>query len=80
MTVDVDAEELESLRTKLALYEKIFQHTFLAEKFGNHYFICGEGGSRDKNGMPDRIHVCPAMGLDWFHVYRKTDEVFAPEW
>ena len=79
MTPEVEAE-LKSLREKVALYDKIFLHSFVADKVGNVYFICGEGGKKDKNNLPDRIHVCPAYGVDWFQVYKKTDVTSGPEW
>ena len=50
------------------------------EKFADQYFICGEGGQKDKNNLPDRIHICPAYGVDWFQVYEKSETTFAPEW
>ena len=52
----------------------------LAEKLGDIYFICGEGGEKDQNNLPDRIHICPAYGVDWFQIYERTDKSFGPEW
>ncbi len=68
--------ELEQLRRVNALV----RHTIVAEKFGNIYFICGEGGTKDKNNLPERIHICPAYGVDWFQVYERTDKSHGPEW
>jgi hypothetical protein len=47
---------------------------------GGIYFICGEGGVKDLNDLPETIHVCPAYGVDWFQVYKKTDVISGPEW
>lgn len=78
MNLEVEAfeGELKSLRELKA----IVRHELLAEKMGNIYFICGEGGEKDRNNLPDRIHVCPAYGCDWFQIYEKTDKTFGPEW
>ena len=65
---------------KLREFHKMVRHTLLAEKFGDIYFICGEGGEKDKNNLPDKIHICPAYGCDWFQIYTKTEKTFGPEW
>jgi hypothetical protein len=44
------------------------------------YFICGEGGERDSMGLPEKINVCPAYGLDGMAQYTKTKDYSAPEW
>lgn len=44
------------------------------------YFICGEGGGKDGNGLPERVHVCPAYGCDFSEVYEKTGRSIGPEW
>lgn len=72
--------ELKELRAKVALYDRIFIHSFAADKVGNVYFICGETGTRDSNGLPERILVCPAYGVDWFQVYQKTEQTEGPGW
>jgi len=36
------------------------------------YFICGESDQKDDaDGLPDRIMICPAHGLNGFAVYKK---------
>jgi hypothetical protein len=75
--------ETEAYEGELKMLRRCFQlvkHTGLAEKMGDIYFICGEGGEKDKNKLPDRIHVCPAYGVDWFQVYEKTDVTSGPEY
>lgn len=75
--------EIEAYEGELAMLRKCFKmvkHTGLAEKMGDIYFICGEGGEKDKNGLPDRIYVCPAYGVDWFQVYEKTQSAVGPEY
>lgn len=77
---EIMSKKINELEAKVAAYEKIFKHTFGAEKFGNIYFICGEGGEKDRNNLPKQIHICPAYGVDWFQVYERTDKTFGPEW
>jgi hypothetical protein len=68
-------EELSSENEKL---KRIIQHIFV-ERSGT-YFICGETGNKDTNGLPDRILVCPTHGADWFQVYTKSNETRVQEW
>ncbi len=75
--------EQEAYEGELAMLRKCYslvKHTVLTEKMGNIYFICGEGGEKDKNNLPQRIHICPAYGVDWFQVYERTDKSNGPEW
>lgn len=82
MTHELEAYEgeLKSLRDKIKLYDKIFLHSFAADKIGDIYFICGEVGAKDDNNMPDKILVCPAYGLDFSYVYQYTGKSTGPEW
>jgi hypothetical protein len=75
--------EIEAYEGELAMLRKCYllvKHTGLAEKMGNIYFICGEGGAKDQNNLPDRIHICPSYGVDWFQVYEKTISAIGPEY
>lgn len=67
-TLEEKVERLE--RENLAL-KNILKKVF-PEKSG-HYFITGEGGPKDSDGLPHRIFICPVYGVDWFVVYEKTD-------
>lgn len=78
--MNLEVEAYEGELKKLRKLESIIKHEVLAEKLGNTYFICGELGAKDNNNLPDRIHVCPAYGCDWFQVYEKTDKTFGPEY
>jgi hypothetical protein len=78
MNLEVEAYEGE-LKKLRKLYE-IMEHGMVAEKLGDIYFICGEGGEKDQNNLPERIHVCPAYGVDWFQIYERTDKTHGPEW
>ena len=35
------------------------------------YFICGASNVTDKNGLPDKLQICPAYGVDWSEIYIK---------
>lgn len=78
--MNLEVEAYEGELDKLRQFVQLVRHTGLAEKMGGIYFICGEGGEKDNNNLPERIHVCPAYGVDWFQVYEKTDKTFGPEY
>lgn len=78
--MNLELEAYEGELKKLRLFYNTIKHTVLAEKLGDIYFICGEGGEKDKNNLPERIHICPAYGVDWFQVYERTDKTHGPEW
>ena len=71
-------EEVLLLRKKVEKYETILRKAF-PEKSG-HFFICGESGEQDSMGLPNRLFVCPAYGLDGFAVYKKDRDYDAPGW
>lgn len=78
--MNLELEAYEGELTKLRRLEQIIKHEVLAEKLGNIYFICGETGAKDTNGLPDNILVCPAYGVDWFQIYKKTEQSHGTEW
>jgi len=78
MNLEIEAYSGELLKLR-KLYEMV-KHIDLAEKLGDIYFICGEGGEKDKNGLPDRIYICPAYGVDWFQIYEKSQSAVGPEY
>ncbi len=78
MNLEIEAYEGE-LR-ELRKIKSLIKHNLLAEQMEGIYFICGEGGEKDKNNLPKQIHVCPAYGVDWFQVYERTDKTWGPEW
>jgi hypothetical protein len=72
---------IEYLSKKLKLLEKT--DMYLKTNYPEHtgfYFICGEGGTKDDNGLPERLHVCPAYGADWMMLYTRTDKTSGPEY
>jgi hypothetical protein len=72
-------EEVETFRKGYEAAMKIVRTTY-AEKFPNNYFIHGELGEKDENGLPEKLMIVPAYGVDWFQVYERTDKVHGPEW
>lgn len=78
--MNLEVEAYEGELKKLRKLNEIIKHEVLAEKLGGIYFISGEGGEKDKNNLPERIHICPAYGADWFQIYERTDKTFGPEW
>ena len=77
--MNLELEAYEGELKKLRRLEMIIKHEVLAEKLST-YFICGELGPKDSSGLPDKILVCPAYGVDFFHVYQDTGEVHGTEW
>jgi hypothetical protein len=76
---DIDYyEEVLLLRKKVKKYETIIKHA-VSEKTGV-FFICGVGGEKDSMGLPEKILVCPAHGLDGFASYKKDRDYSAPGW
>ena len=80
MKMNLEVEAYEGELKKLRKIYELIKHLDLAEKLGDIYFICGEGGEKDKNNLPQQIHICPAYGVDWFQIYEKSDQTFGPEW
>jgi hypothetical protein len=72
-------EDVETFRKGYEAAMKIVKTTY-AEKFPNSYFIHGDTGEIDENGLPEKIWIVPAYGVDWFQVYEKTDQTHGPEW
>ena len=73
------AEEITRLQKLVELAGVIFSHNLTPDK-GFNYFICGEGGNKDDNGLPEKLFLSPAYGVDWFQVYEKSDKTFGPEY
>jgi hypothetical protein len=51
-----------------------------AEKFPGTYFIHSGLGEKDHNGMPEKLLVVPAFGVDFSYVYEYTGKTTGPEW
>ena len=73
------AEEITRLREENEKMKYFLRHNVFAEKQFGVYFVCGEGGDKDRNGMPEQICVCPAYGSDVIYRYKRMDSS-APQW
>lgn len=74
--------DIDEAALRLEKMSKFLSHNYFAEKHYGVYFICGEAGEKDQNGIPEQIHVCPAYGSDITYRYVRdpNQTVFAPEW
>ena len=72
-------EEIDRLKEKCDRQAMILRR-LTPENFPDTYFIHADGGEKDSNGMPERLYVVPAYGVDWSQVYVRTDKVTGPEW
>ena len=70
--------QITSLESENEKLKNILRKAF-PEKSG-HFFICGEAGEKDSMGLPEKIMVCPAYGLDGFASYKKDRDYDAPGW
>ena len=50
--------------------QNIVRH-LIPDKLPGMYFICGESAPHDRNGLPERIMVCPAYGSDVVQIYER---------
>ena len=80
--VDEAAAEIARLCEENEKMKYFLRHNVFAEKQYGVYFVCGEGGDKDRNGIPEQIYVCPAYGSDVVYRYIRdpNQKVFAPEW
>ena len=66
-------DEVVRLREENEKMKYFLRHNVFAEKKFGVYFVCGEGGDKDRNGMPEQIYVCPAYGSDVIYRYNRMD-------
>jgi len=62
-------DEIIRLREKCDKQARILQHVF-PEQSGR-YFISGQGGDVDDNGLPETVSICPAYGVGWTVTYKR---------
>ena len=72
-------KEIERLRKKCDLQTMMLRRLD-AEKFPGTYFIHSGLGETDQNGLPDKLLVVPAYGVDFSYVYQNTGKTTGPEW
>ena len=66
-------EALQILKDEYEKLQLIVRH-LIPDKTG-FPFICGHGGEKDINGMPERLWVCPSYGSDAMVVYKRSSYV-----
>lgn len=52
------------------IYRKIFRHSY--PELSGSYFISGEAGEKDQNGLPEVVYICPSNGVDFVVRYEKS--------
>ena len=65
---DMTREELEAEALR---WRRIASSAFPART--GALFICGRSGGRDENSLPDAVEICPAYGVGWSVIHRRTD-------
>ena len=71
--------EIERLQDIVTRMSRIYKH-LNAEQHPGVYFIHGSLGSYDSNGMPEKLLVVPAYGVDFSYIYERTEKTTGPEW
>jgi hypothetical protein len=52
----------------------------IPDKFPDTYFVHSGLGEKDKNGMPEKLLVCPAYGVDFSYIYEYIGKTTTTEW
>lgn len=83
---EIMSAKIKTLEAELDEYKQAYEasmriiKSIFPENFPDIYFISGERGCKDANGLPERLHICPAYGVDWFQIYERTDNTWGPEY
>jgi len=72
-------DEIKRLR-KIRNVQATILRRLSPDKFPDTYFIHASLGERDENGMPKKLLVCPAYGVDFSYVYEYNGKTVGPEW
>lgn len=78
-TIEELQKEIERLKKKCDMQAMILRRLD-AEKYPGTYFIHADLGEKDHNGMPQKLLVVPAYGVDFSYIYERTDKTTGPEW
>ena len=76
--VEKDAE-IERLK-EICNSQAMILRRMAPDKFPDTYFIHSGLGHKDQNGMPEKLLVCPAYGVDFSYVYEYTGKTSGTEW
>jgi hypothetical protein len=77
--IDLLKTENARLKGKCDMQAKILQ-SLTPERHPDILFIHGILGTKDANGMPEKLMVVPAYGVDFSYIYERTDKTTGPEW
>ena len=73
---DAEIERLKEICNKQAMILR----RLTPDKFPDTYFIHSGLGENDENGMPEKLLVCPAYGVDFSYVYEYNGKTSGTEW
>lgn len=82
----IDSNELLDLRNELErLIKKCDMQAMILRRLTpeinpDTIFIHGTLGSKDQNGMPEKVLIVPAYGVDFSYIYERTGKTTGPEW
>lgn len=63
--------EVTITRAEYEMFEKLKKIRFHSSEKSGSFFLCGEGGEHDENGLPDILLVCPHHGINTTAIYEK---------
>ena len=66
-----ETKMVEITEKEFELFERLKKIWFHSSERSGSFFICGEGGDHDQNGLPDIILVCPHYGINTTAIYEK---------
>ena len=72
-------DEIERLK-EICNNQAMILRRMAPDRFPDTYFIHSGIGNKDQNGMPEKLLVCPAYGVDFSYVYERTEKTTGPEW
>ena len=73
------ADEIERLTKKCDMQAMILRR-LTPENYPDILFIHGTMGDKDQNGMPEKLMVVPAFGVDFSYIYEYTGKKTGLEW
>ena len=83
---DMSEDEIERLNREVDRLKQICNDQAMIlrrlspDKFPDTYFIHSGLGEKDQNGMPEKLLVCPAYGVDFSYVYEYNGKTTGTEW
>ena len=66
-----ETKMVEITEKEFEVFERLKKIWFHSSERSGSFFICGEGGDHDQNGLPDIILVCPHYGINTTAIYEK---------